>query len=180
MSFAGIYGNSTVEEAHGVLDACAEAGVSHIDTAAAYGDGLSEEIIGAWLKDRPGARQATTIATKAAFAKDSQPNKRKISNAPDFMEEMLDRSLRLLGIEAVDLFYAHRLEQERPVEEIAGEMGELVKKGKAKAILREHRAIVDATAARDPDRAEQAVREHLKGTVSATEEIRSHFPEYFG
>ena len=134
MSFAGIYGNSTVEEAHAVLDACAEAGVSHIDTAAAYGDGRSEEIIGAWLKDRPGARQATTIATKAAFAKDSQPNKRRISNAPDFMEEMLDRSLQLLGIEAVDLFYAHRLEQERPVEEVAGEMGELVKKGKAKAI----------------------------------------------
>lgn len=53
-------------------------------------------------------------------------------------------------------------------------------KGKAKAILRDHRAILDAIAARDPDDAERAVREHLKGTVSATEEIRSHFPEYFG
>lgn len=53
-------------------------------------------------------------------------------------------------------------------------------KGKAKAILRDHKAILDAIADRDPDGAERAVRAHLKGTVSATEEIRSHFPEYFG
>lgn len=134
MSFAGIYGNSTVEEAHAVLDACREAGVSHIDTAAAYGNGRSEEIIGAWLKARPGSREQTTIATKAAFDTDPDTGVRRISNAPSFMEATLDKSLELLGIEAVDLFYAHRLEPGRPVEEVAGEMGELVKKGKAKAI----------------------------------------------
>ena len=56
MSFAGIYGNATMEEAHAVLDACREAGVTHIDTAAVYGDGRSEEIIGAWFGKNPGAR----------------------------------------------------------------------------------------------------------------------------
>lgn len=134
MSFAGIYGNATPDEAHAVLDACLEAGVSHIDTAAAYGNGRSEEIIGDWLKSRPGAREKTTIATKAAFAADPDTGVRRISNAPDFMEATLDRGLKLLGVDAVDLFYAHRLEPGRPVEEVAGEMGELVKKGKAKAI----------------------------------------------
>lgn len=134
MSFAGIYGDATAEQAHAVLDACLDAGVSHIDTAAAYGDGRSEEIIGQWLHARPGARDRTTIATKAAFAADPDTGVRRISNAPDFMEATLDRSLRLLGVDSVDLFYAHRLEPGRPVEEVAGEMGELVRKGKAKAI----------------------------------------------
>lgn len=134
MSFAGMFGTASVEDVHAVLDACAETGVSHIDTAAAYGDGKSEELIGTWLKARPGERERTTIATKAAFALDPATGKRQISNAPDYMEETLDRSLKLLGVETVDLFYAHRLEPGRPVEDVAGEMYGLVEKGKAKAI----------------------------------------------
>jgi DNA-binding GntR family transcriptional regulator len=53
-------------------------------------------------------------------------------------------------------------------------------KGKAAKIIRDHEAILDAIEARNPNEAEAAVRYHLKETVSATEEIRSHFPEYFG
>lgn len=51
--------------------------------------------------------------------------------------------------------------------------------GKTDAIIRDHQAIVDALAARNAAAAEANVREHLKGTVSATEDIRAHFPEYF-
>lgn len=132
MSFAGIYGDASEPECFSILDAARAAGVSHIDTAAAYGDGRSEEIIGKWLKANPGAREETTIATKAAFR--TVDGKRSISNDPDWMEQMLDRSLRLLGVDCVDLFYAHRLEPGRAPEEVAGEMGRLVEKGKAKAI----------------------------------------------
>lgn len=132
MSFAGIYGGSTEAEAHAILDAARAAGVSHIDTAAAYGDGRSEEMIGTWLTANPGARGETTIATKAAFR--TEDGRRFISNDPEFMEGLLDRSLRLLGVDCVDLFYAHRLEPGRAPEEVAGEMGRLVEKGKTKAI----------------------------------------------
>lgn len=52
-------------------------------------------------------------------------------------------------------------------------------KGKASAIIKDHNAIIDAITSGDPDAAEFAVREHIKGTVSATEEIRAHFPEHF-
>lgn len=52
--------------------------------------------------------------------------------------------------------------------------------GKAAKIIRDHEAILDAIAARTPDDAEAAVRAHLKDTVSTTEEMRAHFPEYFG
>jgi len=52
-------------------------------------------------------------------------------------------------------------------------------KGKACAIIKDHNAIIDAIKSGSPDAAEFAVREHIKGTVSATDEIRAHFPEYF-
>jgi aryl-alcohol dehydrogenase-like predicted oxidoreductase len=132
MSFAGIYGNATFEESFAILDAARAGAVSHIDTAAAYGNGRSEEIIGAWFAANPGAAHETTVATKAAFRTEGE--RRYISNDPVWMEETLDRSLKLLGIEAVDLFYAHRLDPARPVEEVVGEMGRLVAKGKVKTI----------------------------------------------
>lgn len=132
MSFSGIYGDATEAESFAILDAAAKAAVTHIDTAAAYGDGRSERIIGAWLAANPGERENTTIATKAAFRREG--GQRTISNDPAWMEEMLDRSLANLGIDAVDLFYAHRIEPGRAPEEVAGEMGRLVEKGKAKAI----------------------------------------------
>lgn len=53
-------------------------------------------------------------------------------------------------------------------------------KGKTQKIIREHEEILAAIAGHDADRAEAAVRNHLKETVSYTEELRSHFPEYFG
>ncbi len=52
-------------------------------------------------------------------------------------------------------------------------------KGKAKSILRDHKAIVKAIAGGNPDAAEAAVRQHLKGTVFTSDELRAHFPEYF-
>ncbi|WNK01142.1 GntR family transcriptional regulator [Thalassospiraceae bacterium LMO-JJ14] len=52
-------------------------------------------------------------------------------------------------------------------------------KGKVKSILRDHKAIVKTIASHDVDAAEAAVREHLKGTVFTSEELRAHFPEYF-
>jgi aryl-alcohol dehydrogenase-like predicted oxidoreductase len=134
MSFAGIYGNPDESLCHAVLDLAYAEGVTHIDTAVAYGGGRSESIIGAWLAANPEARSTMTLATKAAFASDADTGARFISNAPDYMEGELDKSLKRLGVDAVDLFYAHRLEPGRAIEEVAGEMGALVQKGKARAI----------------------------------------------
>lgn len=166
MSFAGVYGNATEAEGHAILDAARAAGVSHIDTAAAYGDGRSEEIIGTWLKARPGARAETTIATKAAFR--TVDGKRTISNDPDWMEGMLDRSLRLLGIDCVDVFYAHRLEPGRAPEEVAGEMGRLVAKGKTKAIAFSEIA---------PSTLRRAVTGHPVAAVQSEYSLQTRSPE---
>ena len=166
MSFAGIYGTADEAEAFAVLDACDAAGVSHIDTAAAYGAGRSEEMIGAWLADRPGARERTTIATKAAFR--SEGERRFISNDPDWMEMMLDKSLERLGTDCVDLFYAHRLEPGRAIEEVAGEMGRLVEKGKAKSIGFSEIA---------PSSLRRAVKEFPVAAVQSEYSLSTRYPE---
>lgn len=131
MSFAGIYGNASEAESFAVLDALRTAQVSHIDTSNVYGAGRSEEIIGAWLAANPDAREETTIATKAGIT--GNPDK-KFDNAPAYLEDELDASLSRLGIDCVDLFYVHRREAERPVEDVAGTLAGLVAKGKTKAV----------------------------------------------
>ncbi len=132
MSFAGVYGDATVDESHAILDAAREAGVTHIDTSNVYGMGRSEEIIGAWLAARTGARGETTIATKAGITrKDGQ---RAFDNSRAHLESELDASLKRLGVDHVDLFYVHRLEAERPVEETAEGLAAILKTGKTRAV----------------------------------------------
>ena len=131
MSFAGIYGDASEEDSHAVLDACLELDVSHIDTSNVYGTGRSEEIIGSWLAARPGARDKMNIATKGGIK--TQPV-RWIDKSAEHLEAELDKSLARLGVDCVDLYYVHRLEADRPVEETAGALATLIAKGKTKAL----------------------------------------------
>lgn len=131
MAFAGIYGNASEDESFAVMDALRDAQVTHIDTSNVYGAGRSEEILGAWFAANPGARDETTIATKAGITGDPE---KKFNNAPDYLEAELEGSLKRLGVDCVDLFYIHRLEAERPIEEVAGTLAGLIAKGKTKAV----------------------------------------------
>ena len=133
MSFSDMYGATTEENSFAVLDLAREVGVTHIDTSNIYGMGRSETTIGAWLKANPGARDGLHIATKAGITKDAEGN-RCFDNSPAHMEAELDGSLKRLGVDCVDLFYAHRYQAEIPPEEVAGTLGRLVEKGKCRAI----------------------------------------------
>ena len=131
MSFAGIYGDATVEESHAILDACLEAGVSHIDTSNVYGSGRSEEIIGSWLAKNTGARERLNIATKAGITGKAE---RRFNNDPDYLEACLDASLKRMGVDHVDLFYMHRYDKAHTPEEVAGTLKRLIDKGKTRAV----------------------------------------------
>ena len=133
MSFAGIYGTATEDECHAVLDAALDAGVTQIDTSNVYGMGRSEQIIASWLAKRPEGRQAMTIATKAGISSSSDGG-RRFDNSPEHLESELDGSLKRLGVDSVDLFYVHRYEAERPVEEVAGTLARLIETGKTRAV----------------------------------------------
>lgn len=135
MSFAGVYGNATEEQSHVILDMAMERGVTHIDTSNAYGNGRSETIIGNFLKMRgAAARDHFSIATKASIAADPDTGKRYIDNRPEHLASELEKSLKRLDIECVDLFYLHRYHPAIPIEDTVGALGDLVKAGKARAI----------------------------------------------
>jgi aryl-alcohol dehydrogenase-like predicted oxidoreductase len=113
MSFAGAYGDVPEKDCFGVLDRCAELGVTLMDTANIYGNGRSEEILGAWLKSNPG--HGFTVCTKAGIVPGPP---RATDNSPEHLRASLTASLKRLGIERVDLFYIHRREAGRPVADI--------------------------------------------------------------
>ncbi|WP_417724682.1 aldo/keto reductase [Salipiger sp.] len=133
MSFADFYGETTEANSFAVLDMARELGVTHIDTSNVYGMGRSETTIGKWLTANPGARDGVHIATKGGITKDAE-GRRCFDNSPAHLEGALDASLGRLGVDCVDLYYAHRYQPDIPVEEVAGTLGRLVAKGKARAI----------------------------------------------
>lgn len=133
MSFSDMYGPTNEAESHAVLDACRELGVTHLDTANIYGMGKSENAIGTYLKANPSARDEFVIATKATITRDPDGN-RVFDNSAEHLEAELDNSLQRLGVDCVDLFYAHRRDTRFTPEETATNLGRLVEKGKTRAI----------------------------------------------
>lgn len=113
MSFAGAYGNAPEADCFAILDRCADLGVTLMDTANIYGNGLSEDILGAWLKSNPG--HPFVVSTKAGIV--SGPP-RATDNSKDYLRGCLLASLKRLNLECVDLFYIHRREALRPIADI--------------------------------------------------------------
>ena len=124
LSFGATFGPTTPDESLRCLDAAWDMGLNFLDTANVYGQGLSEQVIGDWLKTR---RHRVHIATKAAFIMGAS---RGISNERAYLRAELEGSLRRLGVDHIDLFYIHRHEQSRPIEEVAGTFADLIAEGK--------------------------------------------------
>ena len=128
MSFGGIYGATTEEESQDCLAAAVELGLNHWDVAEIYGLGHCETMIGQFLKH---ADAKITLATKAGIY--FEPT-RHYSNAPDQIRASLEGSLKRLGRDHVELFYMHRREQERPVEDVMEYLVTLIEEGLIGAI----------------------------------------------
>jgi len=128
MSFSDFYGPTTDDASFAILDAARDLGITAIDTANVYGMGRSETVIGQYLA-KTGARGAFHIATKAGITKDAN-GKRWFDNSPAHLSASLDASLKRLGIEQIDLFYVHRREAARPIEEVSETLAGFIKAGK--------------------------------------------------
>ncbi|KAI0786603.1 NADP-dependent oxidoreductase domain-containing protein [Abortiporus biennis] len=114
------------EERLKFLDELYDHGCLNWDTADVYGD--NEEIIGQWFK-RSGKRNEIFLATKFGFFFQED---RVINGSPEYVKAAIDKSLKKLGVDYVDLYYLHRPDVTVPIEKTIGAMGELVKKGKVK------------------------------------------------
>jgi len=112
MSFGGIYGRTDTDESFACLQAALDLGITHWDVAEIYGMGISEQIIGQVLKD---THAKVTLATKAGIYPKPQ---RHYRNDYDSLRASLEGSLGRLGRDRVELFYVHRREAARPIEEV--------------------------------------------------------------
>jgi aryl-alcohol dehydrogenase-like predicted oxidoreductase len=128
MSFGGFYGPTDRRESQATLARAVDLGIDHVDTSNRYGNGVSEEMIGAFIKGRP---HAFTIATKGGI--EPKPT-RHYDNSPAYLRSCLEDSLRRLGVEHVHLYYVHRREQARPVEEVMETLVRFKQEGKIGAI----------------------------------------------
>lgn len=123
-----------VDESHRVLDAFVDAGGRAIDTADVYSawvdgnaGGESEEILGGWLRTRKD-RDDLVVATKVGMLEE------RSGLSPANVRAALDESLRRLGTDHVDLYYAHRDDDATPQEEYLGAFDELVTAGKVREL----------------------------------------------
>ncbi|MFM2388511.1 MAG: hypothetical protein RLZZ437_66 [Pseudomonadota bacterium] len=124
LSFGGIFGATDTDTSLRCLDAAWDSGITFLDTANIYGLGVSETVIGDWMRSR---KHRPVIATKAGIV--GGPN-RRIDNSEAYLRQELNGSLRRLGVDFVDLFYIHRHEEARPIEDVAETMARLQAEGK--------------------------------------------------
>ena len=108
-----------------------EAGINFFDTANAYSDGTSEEIVGRALRDFA-RRDEIVVATKVRFAGRRAPNVGGLSRKAIFHE--VDASLTRLGMDFIDLYQIHRWDANTPIEETMEALHDVVKAGKARYI----------------------------------------------
>ncbi|MEP7457503.1 aldo/keto reductase [Phyllobacterium sp. SB3] len=111
-----------------LLDDYVAAGGNFIDTANVYSAGLSEEIVGRWLKSKSGVLRDLVITTKGRFPMGDGPNHLGLSRKN--LREALDASLRRLGVEHIDLYQMHAFDTLTPLEETLRFLDDSIRNGK--------------------------------------------------
>jgi aryl-alcohol dehydrogenase-like predicted oxidoreductase len=112
-----------------LLRTAVDRGVTFFDTAEVYGPFVNEELVGGALAP---VRDQVVIATKFGFAFDEQGRQTGLSSRPEHIRRAVDGSLRRLSTGWIDLLYQHRVDPQVPIDEVAGEVKELVEAGKVR------------------------------------------------
>ncbi|RYU76085.1 aldo/keto reductase [Hymenobacter persicinus] len=125
-----VYGEADERESLATLHRALELGVDMLDTADLYGPLHNERLVG---KALAGKRAQYTVATKFGFEIDDQGQWTGGYNGrPDYVRKAIERSLRNLNTDYVDLYYLHRLDPNTPIEDTVGAMSRLVEEGKVR------------------------------------------------
>src|SRR5436309_78110 len=124
------YGPATdKQEAISLIRSAVDLGVTFFDTAEAYGPFTNEELVGEALAP---VRERVVIATKFGFHFDANGKQAGLNSRPEHVKEVAEASLKRLKIDAIDLFYQHRVDPNVPIEDVAGTVKELIQEGKVK------------------------------------------------
>ena len=134
MGMSTSYGPADEQESLATLHRALDLGINFWDTADVYGDGANEELVSRVLVEN---REKIFIATKFGFRERnsgtaSEQGETYVDGSPQYVEKAVEDSLRRLKIETIDLYYAHRVDPNTPIEETVGAMADLVKEGKVR------------------------------------------------
>lgn len=117
------------EQGEAVLQKALDLGITHFDSAALYGFGRNEELVGPFLKSH---RDKIVLVSKGGMR--GENGVRSIDASPAKLREDIENSLRRLQTDVIDLYYLHRYDKVTPVEESVGEISRFVEEGKVRAI----------------------------------------------
>lgn len=129
MSMNHGYGVPDDEESLATLNRSIELGINFWDTADIYANGKNEELVSQVLKPN---RSRIFIATKFGFVPGDAGLLSGLNGSPAYLKKAVERSLKRLQTDVIDLYYAHRIDPHVPVEETVAAMAELVKEGKVR------------------------------------------------
>ncbi len=146
MGMSDFYGPADENQSIQVIQKSIDLGMNFIDTADMYGPFKNEILVGKALKGR---RDQAVLATKFGNQRSEDGKFLGVNGRPEYVKKCCDASLQRLGVEAIDLYYQHRVDPNVPIEDTVGAMADLVKAGKvrhlglseaaAKTIERAHR-----------------------------------------
>lgn len=131
MGMSEFYGPTDRDQSYATLDRALELGVTFYDTADIYGNGANETLLSDFVRQN---RDNITLATKFAIIRSDNPASRFIDTSPAYVKKAVEASLKRLGIDQIDLYYAHRLDGVTPIEDTVGAMADLIKDGKIRGI----------------------------------------------
>ncbi|HVX39709.1 MAG TPA: aldo/keto reductase [Gemmatimonadaceae bacterium] len=132
MGLTGMYGQPTARpDAIRLIRAAFERGVTHFDTAEAYGPFTNEALVGEAVAP---FRDQVSIATKFGWDINQKTGQRRggLNSRPDHIRRVVDAMLKRLQVEKIDLLYQHRVDPAVPVEDVAGTVRALIAEGKVR------------------------------------------------